>query len=672
MRRPSIVLLIVLTACSTVGPGVNTPVAPSTSAPGLASTAGARYERVDAEPTLLTATQRSQDKALEPRAASIVDAMSNDPFDVLVATITKDNKRVLFGSDREGPPQVFLGRTDQKGAPPVAITKGPERVTWASFTRDEKAILFLRDQGADEFFAIYRVGLDGTGLTNLTPNGKLHRDAPLLLPRGKPELMVYMQHPVVDPSSELVVQSVAGGEPKIVYRDPLPAFAVDVTADGSRALVLHVVSQNDVSVLDIDLATGAARRIYPRDGIKEGVGAAGYSSDGKRVYVATDAGTERTLVRAVDVATGEVIGAYEETNPKTAIIQTMHASPTGDRVSALVDAGSHTEVRILDAKKLTLERTVKTPLGWINMGPFSDDGRTFSISIGVPERPYDIFSVEAATGALTPLREDARPALEALAPIDTSLVRIPAFDGLSIPTNVYLPKDAASKKLPTIVSVHGGPQWSSHIRYNSLNRFWLAQGFAVVEPNLRGSTGFGRAYEMADNREKRGDVLKDLERVNAWAKSQPWCDANRVVIAGGSYGGYITLLALTRQPKLWRAGVDLFGIADLRTFMKTTDQTIRAFFIDEFGDLEKDAALLDAWSPIHDADKIVAPLFVYAGQNDPRVPRTESDAIVKTMRARGVPVEYMVAPNEGHSLASHEVKIEFMTRSQRFLDSVMK
>ena len=315
--------------------------------------------------------------------------------DTLFATVTRDNKRVLFGSDRDGTPQAYLGRFDDKSAPPAAITRGPERVAWATFTRDETAILFVRDQGADEFFAIYRVGLDGAGLTNLTPNGKLHRDAPLLLPRGKPELMVYMQHPVVDPSSELVVQSVATGEPKIVYRDPLPAYAADVTADGSRALVLHVVSQNDVSVLDVDLASGAARRIYPAQGTKEGIRVAAYSSDGKRAFVATDAGTDRALVRAVDIATGTVVETYEETNPKTAIISTMYASPTGDRVSVLVDAGSHTEVRILDARKLKLERTVRTPLGWINVAPFTDDGKTFFVSIGVPERPYDIFRVDA-------------------------------------------------------------------------------------------------------------------------------------------------------------------------------------------------------------------------------------------------------------------------------------
>jgi len=177
---------------------------------------------------------------------------------------------------------------------------------------------------------------------------------------------------------------------------------------------------------------------------------------------------------------------------------------------------------------------------------------------------------------------------------------------------------------------------------------------------------------MADNREKRANVLKDMETINAWVKAQPWCDANRVIVFGGSYGGYVTLMALTRQPTLWRAGVDLFGVVNLKTFLRSTDQMIRTVFVDEFGDLEKDAALLDEFSPSRDFDKIVAPLFVYAGQNDPRVPRSESDQVVLALRQRNVPVEYMVAPNEGHSIDRRANKIELMTRVVRFLGDNVK
>jgi dipeptidyl aminopeptidase/acylaminoacyl peptidase len=223
-----------------------------------------------------------------------------------------------------------------------------------------------------------------------------------------------------------------------------------------------------------------------------------------------------------------------------------------------------------------------------------------------------------------------------------------------------------------IVNYHGGPAGSSAIRWNPISRFFLAQGYAWLEPNVRGSSGFGRGYEAADNGKQRLDAFKDIETTGRWAAAQPWADKDRVVVFGGSYGGYTVLIALTRYPEIWRAGVDLFGVANLKTFMATTSGFIREIFLLEFGDPDKDAAFLDSISPLRDAEKIGDPLFVYAGANDPRVPRSESDLIVKALRTRRVPVEYMVAANEGHSLSHRENIIGFLARSARFLESHMK
>ena len=218
---------------------------------------------------------------------------------------------------------------------------------------------------------------------------------------------------------------------------------------------------------------------------------------------------------------------------------------------------------------------------------------------------------------------------------------------------------------------HGGPAYSSSIGWDLYVRFFLALGYAVLEPNVRGSIDFGRAYERADNREKRADWLRDLATVNTWTKAQPWCDPERVAVWGASYGGYTTLMTLSRHPTIWRAGVDLFGVADLRTFLRSTMPTIRAGFVAEFGDLDRDGPLLDEFNPMRTVDRIAAPLFVYAGQTDPRVPRSESDAIVRALRDRGVPVEYMVAEDEGHSVDHRENKIELLTRTARFLADAM-
>jgi len=155
-------------------------------------------------------------------------------------------------------------------------------------------------------------------------------------------------------------------------------------------------------------------------------------------------------------------------------------------------------------------------------------------------------------------------------------------------------------------------------------------------------------------------------------KAQPWADPARVVVTGGGYGGYTVLMALTRQPALWRAGVDLYGVADLKTLLKTTDQALRVMLVQAFGDPDKDAALIDEFSPTRDIDHITAPLFVYAGANDPRAPQSESDQIVIALRSRKIPVEYMVAPNEGHSLERRDNRIEYMTRVARFLEDQLK
>jgi dipeptidyl aminopeptidase/acylaminoacyl peptidase len=173
---------------------------------------------------------------------------------------------------------------------------------------------------------------------------------------------------------------------------------------------------------------------------------------------------------------------------------------------------------------------------------------------------------------------------------------------------------------------------------------------------------------MADNGPKRLDAFRDIETTARWAAAQAWADPARMVVFGGSYGGYTVLIALERWPDVWRAGVDLFGVANMTTFLRSTSGLIREIFKLEFGDVDKDAAFLATISPIEQVDKIVDPVFVYAGANDPRVPRPESDQIVTALRAHRVPVEYMVADDEGHSLSRRENQIAFYSRAAAFLE----
>lgn len=613
------------------------------------------------EPTPRTEAQKARERALAPGVEAILDAFGNHE-----PRLSPDGKRVLFVSNRDGSPELFVADATNATSPARKVVPSPERALDAKWSRDGRYILFRRDTGADENFRIYRATPDGSDVAPVTTDEAMHRDG-ALLPRARPNV-VYTARKTSSPETRLFVAPLEGGEPKVVAKDSGPSFGVAVSNDGNRVLLLRFVSPSNQVLLEADVGTGAVKQVYPREGGSAGISSAEYSADGKRIFVATDGGGESSLLLALDASYAEV-ARYVEERPRTALLSELAVSPRGDRIAVAVDAGNRSEMRILDARNLRHARDVKLPLGAASLGAFSEDGRRVTLTVAVPDAPGEAYVADATTGALSKLRDDPRKGLSSLPPIEVTLGATPAHDGLSIPVHAYLPKARPSGgRLPVFVHFHGGPASTSSVSWNWMARALTSEGYAFVEPNIRGSRGFGRAFEMADNRDKRADALRDVETVNAWLRAQPWADPNRLVILGGSYGGYLVLMGLTRQPTLWSAGVDLVGPADLRTFLESTDQAIRTAFVDEFGDVEKDAALLEEFSPMRDKDKIVAPLFVYQGQNDPRVPRSESDQIVASLRARGVPVEYMVAPDEGHSMDRRTTRVEFATRVVRFLE----
>jgi dipeptidyl aminopeptidase/acylaminoacyl peptidase len=399
---------------------------------------------------------------------------------------------------------------------------------------------------------------------------------------------------------------------------------------------------------------------------------ASFSADGSTIFVATDGGGEQALLLALDAKTLAEKGRYVEAKPATARIDDFVVSKAGDRLALLINAGNRSEVRLLDAKTLKPAATVAMPLGTGDGLRFTKDGKLLTLHWSTPSVPTDLYSIDVKSGKAQPLRKETRPTLAKLPAIDASITEMTTFDGKKVPINLYLPKGVAKgKKLPTMVIVHGGPASSYAVRWSTFTRFYSAQGFAIVEPNVRGSTGFGRAYEQADDGTKRMDAVKDLEAVGKWVAAQPWADPDRLVVYGGSYGGYMTLMGVAHQGSIWKAGVDLFGIYNWRTFMDATSGLIRDIFQKELG-TDQGPAFLESISPSSAVDKIAVPLFVFAGQNDPRVPRSESDQIVASLRARSVPVEYMVALNEGHSLDRKENVLAFLARSTRFLEKTLK
>jgi dipeptidyl aminopeptidase/acylaminoacyl peptidase len=650
------------------GGAASPPAAPEAAAQAGAGEASANA--ADAAPARAVAEDEpsgaaaQRDEQLAAQAARFVDAFYN-----VGPELTPDGKRVAFVSNRDGLPQLYVAEVAQPEAAARRLFTWPERVQLPIATPDGSAFLFRADQGADENWSYYRVNGDGQQIVELTPGERLNRDE-AVIPRDAPQRLFYSARKMSEASSTLYEASTEkAAPPRAIYTDPKPMFMADVSSDGSEALILRYASRSENHLLLVDTASGKERLLYPTSG-RVSINGAVFAADGKRVLVATDEGGERQHVLALELATGKEAARYTE--PGKSEISDVVVSRQGGTLALAIRAGDHSEVRLLNAKSLTPRAKLALPLGAGGPGRFSEDGKRLTVVWSTAEAPNDLYAVDVESAKVTPLRKEPRPTLAGLPPVHASIQTLDAFDGGHIPVNVFVPDGELDRPHPVIVSYHGGPAGVSAVGWSPIRSFYLSLGYAVVEPNVRGSAGFGRAFEEADNGPKRLDAFKDVERAARWASTQPWADPKRMVIYGGSYGGYTVLVGLTRWPDLWRAGVNLFGVANLETFMASTSGVIREVFLLEFGDPAKDAEFLRQISPLAAVDRIADPTFVYAGANDPRVPRSESDLIVAALRERRVPTEYMVAENEGHSLARRENIIAFLARSARFLEDNLR
>jgi dipeptidyl aminopeptidase/acylaminoacyl peptidase len=268
------------------------------------------------------------------------------------------------------------------------------------------------------------------------------------------------------------------------------------------------------------------------------------------------------------------------------------------------------------------------------------------------------------------------------------LIKYKSFDGLEIPAWFYKPEKTVQKlnveageggmtarlsnSLPVIVSVHGGPEGQERPGFNPLYQYYLSRGYAILATNVRGSTGYGKTFTHLDDVEKREDSVKDLAYAVEWLKTQGGADAERIAVMGGSYGGYMTLAAITLYPDLFAAAVNTVGIANWETFLKNTSGYRRRQREVEYGRLDRDLDFLRRISPLARVDKIKTPLFVIHGKNDPRVPYTEAEQIVASLKKRGAKVEYKLYDDEGHGISKLKNRLELFPLVADFLDRNMK
>jgi dipeptidyl aminopeptidase/acylaminoacyl peptidase len=309
----------------------------------------------------------------------------------------------------------------------------------------------------------------------------------------------------------------------------------------------------------------------------------------------------------------------------------------------------------------------------------SKDQSKLAFSFSSSKYNGDIWLYDLKTRALTQVTHSDKAGIPQETFVAPELIKFKSFDGLDVRAWYYKPSagmvgphDRKANPRPVIVSVHGGPEGQERPGFNPLYQYYLSRGYAVLAPNVRGSTGYGKVYTHLDDVKNRENSVKDLAYAVDWLKTKGGADPKHIAVMGGSYGGYMTLAAITLYPELWAAAVDTVGFVNWETFLKNTSGYRRRQREVEYGMLDRDIDFLRAISPIKKIDRIRTPLFVIHGKNDPRVPYTEAEQVVKALKDRGAVVEYKLFDDEGHGVSKLKNRLELYPLVADFLDRYMK
>ena len=553
--------------------------------------------------------------------------------------LSPDGGTLYYVTDVTGTMQLWRVRT--AGGVPMRISYEADRVGAYRLSSDGSRIAYGADEGGNERWAIWVMRSDGSDARRLTSRPDRIHHIVGWTPNGRAVLAFANLRD--ERYFDLHEFPIDGGAPELRFRHDGTGFGAAVLADGRVVVTTNRIrlDQHHLTLVGPD---GVARRLTPEQPVAMHAAAHAYD-DG--VLVVADRDRDKPGLARVGL---DGSFAYLVTDEK----EVDDLDVAGPTVAIAVNIDGRTEVRRLAGGRT--DAVAGLPPGALATDLIGDSlavspGGTVAVAWARFDAPSAIYLANPG--------EDARlvvpPQMAGLGPDglpDEELVSWRSFDGRPIPGFLLRPRGAPSGPRPTVVQVHGGPEGQARPLWNPLTVALIAAGFNVLQPNVRGSSGYGRAYQSLDDVRLRMDSVRDLDAAAAWLADADVAPADRIGVIGGSYGGFMTLAAITFcADRGWAAAVDIVGIARWRTFFEKTSPWRRPLRAAEYGDPEEDAEFLESISPLNFVDRIQTPLMVIHGANDPRVPVEEAEQIVATLRGKGRTVEYLRYEDEGHGLA---------------------
>ncbi|MFT3912830.1 MAG: S9 family peptidase [Anaeromyxobacteraceae bacterium] len=581
------------------------------------------------------------------------------------ASFSADEKRLLFSSNRTGIWNVY--EVPVAGGPARAITASTTDSTYAVsyFPKDDR-ILFTRDQGGNELNHLFVRTPDGKD-RDLTPGEKLKAS---FAGWSRDRKAFYVTTNERDPKFMDVWRYDAATYARTrVFENPGGFFPDAISGDGRFIALVkpNTTTDNDVHLYEV--ATKKLTHLTKHEGaISYNPGE--FDPASKALYYTTDEGGEFRRVRRYVLATGK----HEDVERAEWDVMYTAFSRDGRFRATAVNQDGATVVRVVDrtGKPVALPAL---PAGEITSVEFSDSEKLVAFYASGDRSPSNLYVWRVGEPEARRLTDTLSKDVDPADLVQSEVVRFRARDGLTIPNILFRPHQAARGKVPALVWVHGGPGGQTRQGYSAVIQYLVNHGYAVLGINNRGSSGYGKTFYAADDQKHGKEPLWDCVDAKAWLAAQPWVDADKIGIIGGSYGGYMTLAALAFQPDAFQVGVDIFGVANwVRTLQSIPAwwEAQRKALYGEMGNPETQLDMLKEISPLFHAEKIRRPLLVLQGANDPRVLKVESDEMVEAVKKNGVPVEYVVFPDEGHGFSKKANQIEGYGKVLDFLDRHLK
>jgi dipeptidyl aminopeptidase/acylaminoacyl peptidase len=588
--------------------------------------------------------------------------------DAAGAAWTPDGKDIIISTNITG--RYNLWSVPVAGGFPQQLVQSEETQSAIAVSPDSETILFQSDKAGNSIHDIFTLPRSGGTPLNLTNTPEVDEAGALFAPGGR--TLAISLRPADQPSGNLAILDLATKKIRALTDEKDKAYSwapVAFAADGKSIIANRYDADHaSAAIFRIDIATGRAEALTPNkpDAYHE---SADMSANGRWLSLAVDnkAGVRQAAV--LDLQQGNIVTLLQ---PSEWEQSAGRFAPDSNHVSVTTNVDGRTVVTLVtpDSRKI---RTVALPEGVNNEAGFSPDGSHMLAAHSSGNRPFDFWKVDLAANSAKPFTRFGLGSLSADILPKTSLVHYASADGTVISAFLWMPANLKRDgSAPGIVLPHGGPSEQAFDNFDVTAAALASRGYVVIAPNFRGSTGYGRAFKMADRYDLGGGDLVDTVHAAKFIAATGYVNEKYIGITGGSYGGFMTMMALGRTPDVFAAGVAGYGIVNWFTMYTDQDISVQQYQRALIGDPVKNRDVYIASSPLTYLDKVKAPLLVLQGDNDPQVPHTEAKQVIRILKARNVTVEGKFYPDEGHGFSKRENALDALQRTISWFDTYLK